>query len=574
MTDYEGMAFDEETEWDWPEYLDGATGEALDNDLVKKAMEEELAEYDRFEVYEEVDDEKCWRHTGERPISTRWRIVNKGDRESPDIRARLIAQQVKRKGWASIFAATPPLWAFRALCSIMQTKTSSRVELKMIIIDLRRAFLHSKASGETYVKPPHLKGTDRCWRALKSIYGTLPAAQEFQDSLNAVLVKEMGMMQGECHPCLFYANGSEYIISLAYHGDDICCVGTHKDLLIFHEKLSKHFDAKVKYLIGSGEKDDKHGVILNRFITLQDGILHWESDPRHHELIIAELGLLKAKSVSTPAARFTKKDVEQCEELTGTAIKQYRSTAARAGFLSMDRWELLYSAKECLRGMSKPTTLHLRMLKRIGRYLIGEPRVVLMFERQSEIKHIDAVGDTDHNGCVISRKSTNGGAIWCGSHAVTAWSTTQNSTNLAVGESEWYGALKTSAEGLTFQAGMKSLGSNLELRIGTDSTSCVGTGHRLGSGQLKHVEARYLWLQQCIRAKRLVLYYLRGEDNATDLMTKPLSAPVIRKHMKSLQLRAIQNGRHKLAPKLTVDVADIARASPLVAYASQQRGEE
>ena len=48
------------------------------------------------------------------------------------------------------------------------------------------------------------------------------------------------------------------------------------------------------------------------------------------------------------------------------AVRVYRGAAARIGYIAHDRLDLLYPAKECLRGMQKPTDVDLRQLKHIG----------------------------------------------------------------------------------------------------------------------------------------------------------------------------------------------------------------
>ena len=213
---------------------------------------------------------------------------------------------------------------------------------------------------------------------------------------------------------------------MAYRGDDIVAEGGGCELWSFHAELKKYFDAEVKYLMGPDAGDDKFGTILNRCLTWREDGLLWEPGPRHAELVIAELGLVGAKSTAAPGLRISAEEHEHALVLEGPAAKQYRATAARCGFLSMDRWEILYPTKECLRGMSNPTTAHLRMLKRIGRFLIGLPRVGVLYTYQPNVIFLDAIGDSDHNQCPITRKSTNGGAVKLGRVAITACSTTQS----------------------------------------------------------------------------------------------------------------------------------------------------
>ena len=79
-------------DWDDGEYVDQKTGEDLDPELAKMARLEEIKFMKRIELYEEVPLEECWRKTGRPPISTKWVDVNKGTKERPDVRCRLVAR--------------------------------------------------------------------------------------------------------------------------------------------------------------------------------------------------------------------------------------------------------------------------------------------------------------------------------------------------------------------------------------------------------------------------------------------------------------------------------------------------
>ena len=63
------------------DYTDEATGVTLLRDDVAKARAEEMDWYEKFNAYEEVTDETCVSRTGRKPISCRWRDINKGDNE-------------------------------------------------------------------------------------------------------------------------------------------------------------------------------------------------------------------------------------------------------------------------------------------------------------------------------------------------------------------------------------------------------------------------------------------------------------------------------------------------------------
>ena len=61
----------------------------------------------------------------------------------------------------------------------------------LFILDLRRAYLHIERKTPVWAKPPHLKGTGRCWRIKKHMYGTLDAAAGYQEGFNEVLVDKL-----------------------------------------------------------------------------------------------------------------------------------------------------------------------------------------------------------------------------------------------------------------------------------------------------------------------------------------------------------------------------------------------
>ena len=102
----------------------------------------------------------------------------------------------------------------------------------------------------------------------------------------------------------------------------------------------------------------------------------------------------------------------------------YRANVARANYLSQDRSDIQYQVKELCRFMSDPTEAYWLMLKRLARYLIAHPRVIVKFEYQGKVDVVDAWTDTDYAGCHESRKSTSGGAIMLGKHLIKSWSNT------------------------------------------------------------------------------------------------------------------------------------------------------
>ena len=94
----------------------------------------------------------------------------------------------------------------------------------------------------------------------------------------------------------------------------------------------------------------------------------------------------------------------------------------RINYLALDRPDIQYAGKELARGMSNPTVADVNRLKRLGRYLVGAQRVVLKYDFQKFTNQLRSCVDSDHAGCLKTRKSTNGGALMLGSHCIKSWS--------------------------------------------------------------------------------------------------------------------------------------------------------
>ena len=57
-------------------------------------------------------------------IGTRWVDTNKGDNLKPNLRSRLVAQDLKRGSMEEYFAAMPPLSALRTLMTLAVTESN------------------------------------------------------------------------------------------------------------------------------------------------------------------------------------------------------------------------------------------------------------------------------------------------------------------------------------------------------------------------------------------------------------------------------------------------------------------
>ena len=187
--------------------------------------------------------------------------------------------------------------------------------------------------------------------------------------------------------------------------------------------------------------------------------------------------------------------------------------------MATDRPDVQYPAKEVCRDMAAPKTSSGAALKRLGRYLVGLPRLVWTYPWQT-VWQADAYSDTDWAGCPKTRKSTMGGCVMLGAHTIKTWSSTLQNICLSSGEAEFYGLVKAASQGLGMQALLHDLGCDIPLNLYTDSSAAIGTCSRQGLGKQRHLDTTSLWIQQKLLQKAFRLKKVSGEENPADLFTK------------------------------------------------------
>ena len=153
--------------------------------------------------------DECWEVTGKGPIGTRWIDINKGDVKEPELRSRLVAKEIKRDNRDDMFAATPPLEAKKALFSLAVTseygkRTARRKhKKKLLLIDVRRAYLYAAAKRDVYVVLPDEDASPgMCGKLMKSMYGTRDAAANWEDEYTSFMMS-LGFIPGIASPCAF-----------------------------------------------------------------------------------------------------------------------------------------------------------------------------------------------------------------------------------------------------------------------------------------------------------------------------------------------------------------------------------
>ena len=303
-------------------------------------------------------------------------------------------------------------------------------------------------------------------------------------------------MRGVGHPAVFH-HVKRGIWTLV-HGDDYCSAGNPEDLDWMQSLLEKRYQIKTQRIgVGTdknGAAKASEGQVLNRVVRRTPQGFELEADLRHAELIIEQLELGDCKPVVTPGVDVAVTcaawdDESEGEDLGTEMATRYRSIGARCNYLQPDRPDIQYAVKEICRMMSKPNVRGGDMLKRVGRYLKGRPRLIWKYCWQSNVATVDVTSDANWAGCKRERKSSSGGTIMLGSHLIRSYSKTQSVVAKSSGESELYAVVRASTKGLGILTLLKDFGVHEgRVRVGMDARAAIGMAQRTGLNKVRHVE--------------------------------------------------------------------------------------
>ena len=515
---------------------------------------EEIKQIHKHGVYNKVPITQCWEETKKAPIRVKWLDINKGDEENEELRSRLVAMEFNKEKRLDLFAPTPPLEILKLIISMAVTKgigfgkEGYRKGMKIDFIDISRAFFHAPALRRVYVDlPAEDQEEGMCGMLEQSMYGTRDAAQNWANAYMEFM-KSIGFKKGDASPCAFKHETRN--LRAGVHGDDFTILGYEEDLDWFWKEIQERFECKHRGRLGPDKGDQKEIRVLNRIITWTDEGIEYEGDQRHVEIAMQRVGIHgDSREVRIPVEK--RKATDESKKLEPEHATNYRGIVARLNFLGQDRSQIQYAIKELSKDMADPSEDDWGRMKKLVRFLKGQPRYIMEFKYQENPKGLSAWSDSDFAGCMRSRKSTSGGLVCHGSHVIRSWSTNQAVIALSSGEAEYYAMVKATSQAIGIKNMMRDLGEEIEepISIKTDASAAIGIVSRIGVGKVRHIEVNQLWLQEKVYKGEVVIEKVDTKCNLADALTKPLSEEDMATHVAMTGSR-IENSRHPIAPRV------------------------
>lgn len=176
--------------------------------------------------------------------------------------------------------------------------------------------------------------------------------------------------------------------------------------------------------------------------------------------------------------------------------------------------------------------------------MLYAPRVVQRFKYQKSAQGFDVYVDTDHGGCVRTRKSTTGCAITFGHTMIRSFCRGQAVIALSSGEAEYYGLVSAASKALGGQSVARDLNVRLSIRIWMDATAGAAIGSRRGLGKVKHIHTVFLWVQQYVTQKLITISKVSATENYADILTEAVTARLIEQMMRLMNFEYRQGESH------------------------------
>nr|GEV32397.1 putative ribonuclease H-like domain-containing protein [Tanacetum cinerariifolium] len=370
-----------------------------------EAMQDELLQFKLQKVWRLVYLPKV-KHA----IGTKWVNRNKKDERGIVVRnkERQVAQgytQEEGIDYNEVFSPVARIEAVRLFLAY-----ASFIGFIVYQMDVKSVFLYGTIEEEMYVcQPPGFKDPhfpNKVYKVEKALYGIHQAPRAWYETLSTYLLKN-SFKKGIIDKTLFIKKDKDDILLVQVYVDDIIFGSTKKSLCtkfkgLMHKKFQISSMGELTFFLGLQvmQKDDRIFIIQDKYVA--------------H--ILKKFDFSSVKTASTPIE--TNKALLKDEEAEDVDVHLYRSMSGSLMYLTAFRPDIMFVVYACARFQVTTKVSHLHAVKRIFRYLKGQPKLGLWYPRDSPFD-LEAFSNSDYAGASLDRKFTIGGCQFLGKRLIS-----------------------------------------------------------------------------------------------------------------------------------------------------------
>ncbi|KAI3735684.1 hypothetical protein L6452_15192 [Arctium lappa] len=440
-------------------------------------------------------------------------LQNKRDERGIVIRnkARLVAQGYTQEEGIDYEEVFAPVARIEAI--ILFLAYASYMNFKFYQVDVKSAFLYGSIEEEVYVcQPPGFENPsypDRVYKLKKALYGLHQAPRAWYDTLSSYLL-ENGFERGVIDKTLFIKRKKKDILLVQIYVDDIIFGSTRDNMCkefeeLMHQRFKMSSMGELTFFLGLQVQQKSDGIFICQSKYVQD--------------ILTKFGFSDSKPAITPME--THKQITADLEGEDMDVHHYRSMIGSLMYLTASRPDIMFPVCVCARFQVRPKQSHFQAVKRIFRYLKGQPRLGLWYPHDSPFDLI-AYSDSDLGGANLDRKSTSGGCQFLGARLVSWQCKKQTTMSTSTTEAEYIAAASCCSQVLWIQNQMLDYGVTfLHTPIFIDNSSAISiVNNPVKHSKTKHIEIRYHFIRDCNEKKLIQVVKVHTDNQFADLFTK------------------------------------------------------
>ncbi|GJT93731.1 hypothetical protein Tco_1082576 [Tanacetum coccineum] len=253
-----------------------------------------------------------------------------------------------------------------------------------------------------------------------------------------------------------------------------------------------------------------------------------DPDQRHQDKYVKDMltkfDMESVRTATTPyeAAKTKLKD----ETDPPVNVHLYRSMIGSLMYLTASRPDIMFAVSACSRHQVTPLTSHLNAVKKIFKYLKGQPKLGLWYPKDSPFQ-LEAYSDSDYAGSHGDRKSTTGGCQFLGRRLISWQCKKQTIVATSSTEAEYVAAASCCAQVLWIQNQLLDYGFNFmntKIFIDNQSTICI-VKNPVFHQRTKHIEIRHHFIRDANEKNLIQVLKIHTDDNVADLLTKAFDGP-------------------------------------------------
>ncbi|GJY35177.1 integrase, catalytic region, zinc finger, CCHC-type containing protein [Tanacetum coccineum] len=209
-------------------------------------------------------------------------------------------------------------------------------------------------------------------------------------------------------------------------------------------------------------------------------------------------------------------------------------------YLTTSRPDIVHATCYCARYQAKPTEKHLTVVKRIFRYLKDSINMGLWYPKDTGFE-LTAFSDSDHAGCLDSRKSTSGGIQFLGGESCSAghYKVGQHLQCLSIFLIRSISAC--CAQVLWLRTQLTDYGFHFDkIPMYCDSKAAIAIScNPVQHSRTKHIDVRYHFIKEQVEKGIVELFFVGTEYQLADLFTKALSEDRFKYLVRQLGMRCL-----------------------------------